>query len=109
MFRLASSLVFLAYFGLAADVSGGHLNPAVTTGLFASNKLSGKFDHWLQFMFVQIAGAWLACVLMSHMLPAAEVVTHHYAMFGTMTETNLWKVRHGLSLWRLPAEHGLDP
>jgi aquaporin Z len=52
-------------------VSGGHLNPAVTLGLFAARKVDGPTTG--AYVLAQLAGAVLAAALLKWLLPAGAV------------------------------------
>src|SRR5437763_14032284 len=53
-------LVFIAAFG---DISGGHFNPAVTTGLAAAGVFPSR--RVVPYMIAQLAGAIVAACLLS--------------------------------------------
>ena len=40
------------------NISGGHINPAVTTGLWIANKIDGRLAA--QYILAQLLGAWKA-------------------------------------------------
>lgn len=52
-------------------VSGGHLNPAVTLGLFAARKVDGPTTG--AYILAQLAGAVLAAALLKWLLPMGAV------------------------------------
>lgn len=52
-------------------VSGGHLNPAVTLGLFAARKVDGPTTG--AYILAQLAGAVLAAALLKWLLPIGAV------------------------------------
>jgi aquaporin Z len=62
---LSFGLVVLAMIYAVGDISGAHLNPAVTIGFFAARRFSGKLV--LPYIASQISGA-LAASLLLHLL-----------------------------------------
>jgi aquaporin TIP len=53
------------------SISGGHINPAVTTGLWIANKIDGKLA--LQYMLAQLLGGLAGAALIKGILPRAAV------------------------------------
>jgi aquaporin Z len=64
---LTFGLVVLAMIYAVGDVSGAHLNPAVTLGFFAARRFSGR--SVLPYLACQCAGALLASVLLRLLFP----------------------------------------
>lgn len=62
-FGVALALMILAFGG----ISGGHYNPAVTLGFFASNKISAK--DMIAYWVFQLIGAALATWALKELLP----------------------------------------
>jgi len=53
------------------NISGGHLNPAVTVGLFAVKRIDGKAA--VAYILAQLAGASLAALALKLILPSAVI------------------------------------
>lgn len=69
---LAHGIALAVMITAVAAVSGGHLNPAVTIGLWAAGKFpAGKI---LGYLIAQVAGAFVAAILIKLCLPAETVV-----------------------------------
>ncbi|MEP6821253.1 MAG: aquaporin [Chthoniobacterales bacterium] len=64
---LTFGLIVLAMIYALGDVSGAHLNPAVTLGFFASRRLRGSCV--LPFVVSQLGGAWLASLVLHFLFP----------------------------------------
>jgi MIP family channel proteins len=64
---LTFGLVVLAMIYAVGDVSGCHLNPAVTIGFFAARRFEGR--HVVPYIACQCAGAGLASVSLWAMFP----------------------------------------
>jgi aquaporin Z len=62
---LTFGLVVLAMIYAVGEVSGAHLNPAVTVGFFVARRLSGR--HVAPYVISQLAGAFAASALMRGM------------------------------------------
>jgi aquaporin NIP len=60
-------LVVLAMIYTVGDVSGAHLNPAVTIGFWAARRLPGR--EVLPYIISQVAGAMLASALLRFLFP----------------------------------------
>ncbi len=69
---LTFGLVVLAMIYAVGDVSGAHLNPAVTLGFFAARRLEG--GTVLPYLASQSAGALAASVLLRALFPASELL-----------------------------------
>src|ERR1044072_9755799 len=65
---LTFGLIVLAMIYALGDVSGCHLNPAVTLGFFAARRFDGKWV--LPYILCQFIGATLASVTVRLMFPA---------------------------------------
>jgi aquaporin Z len=65
---LTFGLIVLAMIYAVGDVSGAHLNPAVTLGFFAARRFSGRAV--LPYVASQCAGAFLASLCLRLMFPA---------------------------------------
>jgi aquaporin Z len=64
---LTFGLVVLAMIYAVGDVSGAHLNPAVTTGFFLARRFPGRWV--LPYVLSQCAGALLASALLHELFP----------------------------------------
>jgi aquaporin Z len=64
---LTFGLIVLAMIYAVGDVSGAHLNPAVTLGFFAARRLEGKMI--LPYVLSQLAGAMVASLLLRTLFP----------------------------------------
>src|SRR2546427_5875420 len=53
------------------SISGGHINPAVTTGLWIADKIGGKLA--LQYVGAQLLGALVGAALVKGVLPRGAV------------------------------------
>jgi aquaporin Z len=69
---LTFGLVVLAMIYTFGDISGAHLNPAVTLGFWAARRMPGS--DLLPYMASQIAGAMLASVLLRWLFPADSLL-----------------------------------
>lgn len=69
---LAHGIALAVMITAVAAVSGGHLNPAVTIGLWAAGKFPA--GNILGYLIAQVAGAFVAAVLIKLCLPAATAV-----------------------------------
>ena len=56
---------------MTMSISGGHINPAVTTGLWIANKIDGKLA--LQYILAQVLGALVGAALIKGILPRPGV------------------------------------
>ena len=64
---LTFGLVVLAMIYSVGDISGAHLNPAVTLGFFAANRFAGR--DVLPYIASQLAGAFTASGLLRFLFP----------------------------------------
>lgn len=65
---LVFGLVVLALIYALGDVSGAHLNPAVSGGFFLAGRISGR--EWFAYVASQLAGAMVASLLLHALFPA---------------------------------------
>jgi aquaporin Z len=65
---LTFGLIVLAMIYTVGDISGAHLNPAVTLGFYASRRFSGH--QVMPYIISQLLGAFAACGLMRVLFPA---------------------------------------
>ena len=65
-------LVVLAMIYALGDVSGAHLNPAVTLGFFAARRFDGRLVF--PYLASQLVGAVLASALMRFLFPASATL-----------------------------------
>lgn len=63
-------LIVLAMIYAVGDVSGCHLNPAVTLGFYTARRLEGRLVA--PYILAQVAGAILASIALKLMFPASE-------------------------------------
>mmetsp|Transcript_4009 Transcript_4009/g.9858 ORF Transcript_4009/g.9858 Transcript_4009/m.9858 type:complete len:243 (+) Transcript_4009:42-770(+) len=71
-----------------AKVSGGHLNPAVSTGFLASQALKDRFDMrtYLGFVIAQVVGALLGAVFLWLALPSSMLGhSNSFATLGSLS------------------------
>lgn len=80
---LVFGLVVMAVIHSIGDVSGAHINPAVTLGFWAARRLPGR--EVLPYVVAQCSGALLAALLLRGLFPAAE------AMGTTVPAGPLWQ------------------
>ena len=64
---LTFGLIVLAMIYTFGDVSGAHLNPAVTLGFFAAGRMPGR--EVLPYFVAQMAGAFLASAVLRGLFP----------------------------------------
>src|SRR2546423_1015657 len=78
---LAHGLTIAVMASATGAISGGHLNPAVTFGLFIGGKMSGQrtVAYWIS----QLAGAVLAAALVGLLLQSADVSGKDLVFKGT--------------------------
>jgi aquaporin NIP len=69
---LTFGLIVLAMIYTVGDVSGAHLNPAVTLGFWAARRLPGR--EVLPYVASQVAGAILASVLLRFLFPENKLL-----------------------------------
>jgi len=85
---LGNGLAFAICVYATAKVSGGHLNPAISTGFLASQALKDKFDVRTYFGYViaQVVGALIGAVFLWLALPA-ELLGHSnsFATLGNLS------------------------
>jgi aquaporin NIP len=69
---LTFGLIVMAMIYSLGDISGAHLNPAVTIGFWAARRLSGR--EIIPYIGSQIIGAWLASGLLRWLFPGNELL-----------------------------------
>ena len=69
---LTFGLIVLAMIYAIGDVSGAHLNPAVTLGFFAARRLKGKMI--LPYVLSQVSGALAASLLLRGLFPKHQTL-----------------------------------
>ena len=67
---LTFGLIVFAMIASVGDISGAHINPAVTIGFFLARRFPGR--EVLPYVTCQLAGAILASVMVWLLFPAAE-------------------------------------
>lgn len=80
---LTFGLIVLTMIYALGDVSGCHLNPAVTLGFFASRRLEKRWV--VPYIVCQIAGALLASVTLRILFPSATTLG------ATLPSGSLWQ------------------
>jgi MIP family channel proteins len=75
---LAHGVALAILVSMTLNISGGHLNPAVTTALWIANKVTGKLA-W-QYILAQLLGALAGAALVKGILPRSAVM---FALGGT--------------------------
>lgn len=65
-------LIVLAMIYAIGDVSGCHLNPAVTLGFYAARRFEGRLV--IPYVVAQVAGAVMASVMMKAMFPMSATL-----------------------------------
>ncbi|OLC02209.1 MAG: hypothetical protein AUI57_02525 [Candidatus Rokubacteria bacterium 13_1_40CM_2_68_8] len=68
---LAHGVGMAVIVSMTMSISGGHMNPAVTTGLWIANKIDGKLA--LQYILAQLLGALVGAALVKGILPRPGV------------------------------------
>lgn len=69
---LTFGLIVLAMIYALGDVSGCHLNPAVTLGFYAARRLEGRVV--LPYILAQCVGAMIASVVLRALFPASDTL-----------------------------------
>jgi MIP family channel proteins len=69
---LTFGLIVLAMIYAVGDVSGAHLNPAVTIGFFAARRLGGRWV--VPYLLSQCVGAILASLVLRFMFPTNDTL-----------------------------------
>jgi aquaporin NIP len=80
---LTFGLVVLAMIYAVGDISGAHLNPAVTLGFFAARRFEGR--HVLPYIASQLVGAFAASGLLRVLFPT------HSTLGATMPAGSDWQ------------------
>ena len=68
---LAHGVAMAIIVSMTMSISGGHINPAVTFGLWIANRIGGRLA-W-QYIGAQVAGAVVGAALVKTMLPRVAV------------------------------------
>jgi MIP family channel proteins len=69
---LAHGVALAIVVTMTMNISGGHLNPAVTTALWIANKIDGRLA--IQYILAQLLGALLGAALIKGVLPKMPVL-----------------------------------
>ena len=69
---LAFGLVLMMMIYVIGDISGCHINPAVSFGMFLTGKM--KFDEFWKYVVAQIAGAFAGSVLLAIFVKRFDVL-----------------------------------
>src|SRR5271156_3707461 len=80
---LTFGLIVMAMIYAVGDVSGAHLNPAVTLGFFLARRLPGRCVA--PYMLSQLAGAFLAC------LAVLAIFGNHASLGATLPRGSAWQ------------------
>mmetsp|Transcript_28007 Transcript_28007/g.64585 ORF Transcript_28007/g.64585 Transcript_28007/m.64585 type:complete len:243 (+) Transcript_28007:61-789(+) len=89
---LGNGLALAVCIYFTADISGGHLNPAVTSGMAITGQMKGGFKEWAFYVFAQIVGAIVGAGLLWLVLPMNMLTHHSYTTLGTMSNPHPMKV-----------------
>jgi len=89
---LGNGLALAVCIYFTCDVSGGHLNPAVTSGMAITGNCKGGFKEWAFYVIAQIAGAIVGAGLLWLVLPMNLLTTHSYTTLGSMSAVHPMKV-----------------
>lgn len=68
---LAHGLALGVMISAVGHISGGHLNPAVTTALLATGRMKARDAAW--YIGAQLVGAVIGALILTHCAPAAAV------------------------------------
>ena len=68
---LAHGVALAIVVSMTMNISGGHINPAVTTGLWIADKIGGRTA--LQYILAQLVGAVVGAALIKGILPEPAV------------------------------------
>ena len=79
---LSFGLVVMVVIYSIGDISGAHINPAVTVAFWISKRFNGK--HVVPYILFQIMGAIFASLILYYILPDANV------MGETLVKDNNW-------------------
>ena len=75
---LASGIALAAMMSATAALSGGHLNPAITFGVFLARKIDGRTA--VSYIFCQCLGALVAMLVLQFAMPTVSLAA---VWFGT--------------------------
>jgi MIP family channel proteins len=84
---IAHGLVLAVMITATMNISGGHLNPAVTLGVLAAGRTSAA--DAIAYIIAQLAGAVVAALLVKALFPAG---TAHLTLLGTPTIANALEI-----------------
>ncbi len=73
---LANGLALALAVSFAMNISGGHINPAVTLGMLAVGRISAR--DALMYIVSQLVGAFVAGILLYGLFPASAGLAVHY-------------------------------
>jgi MIP family channel proteins len=90
---LAHSLALGVMITATMNVSGGHLNPAVTLGLLSIRRIDARSA--LAYVIAQLAGGVLAVLTLKWVIPAAMSAT---STLGTPALANTMNLQSGMAL-----------
>jgi aquaporin Z len=86
---LTFGLIVLAMIYALGDVSGAHMNPAVTLGFFAARRFAGR--DVVPYILSQLTGAIIASILLRLMFPTDEHLGGTFPV-GSSTQSFLLEV-----------------
>ncbi len=85
----ASGLVFAVMVTAVMNISGGHLNPAITAGLWLAKKIEGKAA--LAYTITQLIAAVAGALLLRALLPAIAGEATAWGTPKISTESSMWQ------------------
>jgi aquaporin Z len=90
---LVHAVVLSVMITATMSISGGHLNPAVTLGLFSVNRIDGRTAA--AYVAAQVAGGVLGALALRHLFPAGIV---RVGTLGTPVLANAMSLMDGILL-----------
>ena len=85
---LTFGLVVMAMIYALGDVSGAHLNPAVTLGFYASRRFPAR--QLFPYLASQCTGALLASLLLRFLFPTNESLGRHFPRSARFGSHSFW-------------------
>eukprot|EP00294_Goniomonas_avonlea_P006330 CAMPEP_0114552906 /NCGR_PEP_ID=MMETSP0114-20121206/7371_1 /TAXON_ID=31324 /ORGANISM="Goniomonas sp, Strain m" /LENGTH=245 /DNA_ID=CAMNT_0001737807 /DNA_START=49 /DNA_END=786 /DNA_ORIENTATION=+ len=78
-------------------ISGGHLNPAVSTGFVACGLPNFRTGSYIGYVIAQLTGAAVGAILLFICMPAAALEAHHgHGAFATL---GMLSLRHPMAVF----------
>lgn len=84
---LAHGIALSIAVSAAMNISGGHINPAVTIGMLVTGRISGQ--HAIVYIISQLIGAIVAGYLLMSVFPNALGTVVHWGAPGLSTQTSV--------------------